>query len=162
MASLNKVMLIGNLTRDPELRYTPGGAAVCEFGLACNRKWKGGDGQMQEEVFFGDVTAWGKMGENIAEYMSKGRPIFVEGYLKLDQWEKDGEKRSKVKIVALNVQFLGSGGGEGGGGGGGGQRSAGTTGRSAGGTTQRGGGDTVSRGGDERPDDDFNMDDVPF
>ena len=151
MASMNKVILMGNLTRDPEVRYTQGGTAVVEFGIATNRKYKGGDGSMQEEVFFGDITAWGRMAENIGQYLTKGRPVLVEGYLKLDQWETDdGQKRSKVKIIAQNVQFLGSGGGEGG------------NGRRSGGTTQRGGGGgggTTTRGGD---DGDMDLDDIPF
>lgn len=110
MASYNKVQLIGNLTRDPELRYTPGGAAVCEFSIAINRKWKNKQsGQMQEEVGFFDITAWGKTGEVCAEYLKKGRPVFVEGRLTQDRWETpEGKKMSKVKITAENVQFLGA------------------------------------------------------
>lgn len=110
MANYNKVQLIGNLTRDPELRYTPGGAAVCEFAIAINRKWKNKQtGQMQEEVDFFDITAWGKTGEIAAEYLKKGRPVFVEGRLKQDRWESpEGKKMSKVKVTAENIQFLGS------------------------------------------------------
>jgi single-strand DNA-binding protein len=110
MANLNSVHLIGNLTRDPELRYTPGGAAVCEFSIAINRKWKNKQtGQMQEEVDFFDITAWGKTGEIAAEYLKKGRPVFIEGRLKQDRWETpEGKKMSKVKVTAENIQFLGS------------------------------------------------------
>jgi len=121
MANLNKVLLIGNLTRDPELRYIPSGTAVVDLGLAVNRRVKKSDGTWGEEAAFIDVTVWGKQAENCAEYLSKGRPIFVEGRLQFDQWEdkKTGDKRSKLKVTADNVQFLGGrpggGGGEGGG-----------------------------------------------
>jgi single-strand DNA-binding protein len=122
MANLNKVLLMGNLTRDPELRYIQSGTAVLDLGLAVNRRVKQGDGSWGEEATFVDVTVWGKTAENCAEYLSKGRPVFIEGRLQLDQWEdkKTGDKRSKLKVVGENVQFLGSRGGEGGGGGGGG------------------------------------------
>ena len=116
MANLNKVMLIGNLTRDPELKYTPGNQAVCELGLAVNRKYRTKDNEEREEVTFVDCEAWGKQAEVIKQYMTKGRPIFIEGRLKLDTWEdKDGGKRSKMRVVVENFQFLGSGGGAGGG-----------------------------------------------
>jgi len=129
MANLNKVMLIGNLTRDPELRYIQSGTAVLDLGLAVNRRVRSGDTWTDEAAFI-DVTVWGKQAENCAEYLSKGRPVFVEGHLKFDQWEdkKTGDKRSKLRVTAENVQFLGGrpGGGEGGGrGGGGGSRSGG-------------------------------------
>ena len=107
MASFNKVMLMGNLTRDPELRYTSNGSAVTSFGLAVNRKFKHGD-EWKEDVCFVDITVWGKQGENCAEYLSKGRPAFVEGYLKFSTWESDGQKRNKLEVVANLVQFLGS------------------------------------------------------
>jgi len=120
MATLNKVLLIGNLTRDPELRYIQSGTAVLDLGLAVNRRVKGSDGTWGDEAAFIDVTVWGKQAENCAEYLSKGRPVFVEGHLQFDQWEdkKTGDKRSKLKVTAENVQFLGgkpSGGGGGGG-----------------------------------------------
>jgi single-strand DNA-binding protein len=119
MANLNKVMLIGNLTRDPELKYTPGNQAVCEVGLAVNRKYRTKEGEEREETTFVDCEAWGKQAEVIKQYMTKGRPLFVEGRLKLDTWEdKDGGKRSKMRVVIENFQFLGGGGGNGGGGGG--------------------------------------------
>ncbi|MDP1581192.1 MAG: single-stranded DNA-binding protein [Candidatus Didemnitutus sp.] len=125
MANLNKVMLIGNLTRDPELRVTPKGTAICSFGLAVNRKFRDESGADREEVTYIDIEAWGKTGETISKYCTKGRPLFVEGRLRLDQWEDKNtkEKRSRMKVVCDNFQFLGSGrtdgapgGGEGGGG----------------------------------------------
>jgi single-strand DNA-binding protein len=111
MASLNKVLLIGNLTRDPELRYIPSGQAVTTLGLAVNEKYTGKDGDKKEEVLFIDVNVWGKTAENCAEYLKKGSPVFIEGKLKLRQWEQDGQKRSKVDVTAMTVQFLPSGGG---------------------------------------------------
>jgi len=105
MASFNKVMLIGNLTRDPELRYTTSGAAVASFGLAVNRKFKQ-DEEMKEEVCFVDITVWAKQGENCAQYLNVGSQVFIEGRLNFQQWEKDGQKRSKLEVVANNVQFL--------------------------------------------------------
>lgn len=109
MANLNKVMLIGNVTRDPELRYIGSGTAVLDLGLAVNRRSKGQNGEFKEEVTFVTVTIWGKTAENCAEYLSKGRPVFIEGHMRNDNWEdkKTGEKRSKLAIVAENVQFLG-------------------------------------------------------
>ena len=107
MPSFNKVMLMGNLTRDPELRFTPNGSAVTSFGLAVNRKFKQGD-EWKDDVCFVDITVWGKQGENCAEYLSKGRPAFVEGHLKFSTWESDGQKRNKLEVVANSVQFLGS------------------------------------------------------
>jgi len=116
MANLNKVMLIGNLTRDPELRVTPKGTAICTFSLAVNRKFKDESGGEREEVTYIDIEAWGKSGENISKYCTKGRPLFVEGRLRLDQWEDKTtkEKRSSMKVVCENFQFLGSGRAEGG------------------------------------------------
>lgn len=101
---------MGNLTRDPELRVTPKGTAICQFGLAINRSWKDEAGQTREEATFIDCEAWGKTGEIIAKYMTKGRPLFVEGRLQMDQWEDKatGAKRSKLKVVVENFQFLGS------------------------------------------------------
>ncbi len=126
MANLNKVMLIGNLTRDPELRVTPKGTAICTFSLAVNRKFRDESGADREEVTYVDIEAWGKAGENISKYCTKGRPLFVEGRLRLDQWEDKNtkEKRSRMKVVCENFQFLGSGRGDGaapGGGEGGGE-----------------------------------------
>ena len=121
MANLNKVMLIGNLTRDPELRVTPKGTAICQFSLAVNRKFKDESGGEREEVTYVDIEAWGKSGENISKYCTKGRPLFVEGRLRLDQWEDKTtkEKRSRMKVVLENFQVLGGGRAEGGAGEGG-------------------------------------------
>jgi len=116
MASLNKVFLIGNLTRDPELRMTPKGTAICSFGLAVNRQFRDDAGGTREETTFVDIEAWGKTGELISKYLSKGSPAMIEGRLRFDSWEsKTGEKRNKLKVVVDNVQFLstrGSGGGD--------------------------------------------------
>lgn len=117
MASLNKVFLIGNLTRDPELRMTPKGTAICTFGLAVNRQFRDEAGGTREETTFVDLEAWGKTGELVSKYLTKGSPAMVEGRLRFDSWEsKTGEKRNKLKVVVDNVQFLSSRGGEGGGG----------------------------------------------
>ncbi|MHC5059087.1 MAG: single-stranded DNA-binding protein, partial [Planctomycetota bacterium] len=98
MANLNKVLLIGNLTRDPELRYTPQGAAVCEFTLAINRQWTSKQGERREEACFVDIVCWARTAETCAEYLKKGRQAFVEGRLTLDRWETpDGQKRSKLR-----------------------------------------------------------------
>ena len=108
MASLNKVFLMGNLTRDPELRYTPSGTAIANFGLAINRRFKGKDGDTREDTCFVDVDAWARQAEVISEYCRKGRPLFIEGRLQLDSWQtKDGQKRSKLKVVLENFQFIG-------------------------------------------------------
>jgi single-strand DNA-binding protein len=121
MAYLNKVFLIGNLTRDPELRVTPKGTAICQFGIAVNRQFKDESGATRDETTFVDIEAWGKQGELVSKYLSKGSLAMVEGRLKLDQWEdkQTGQKRNKMKVVLDNVQFLSSrssGGGSGGGG----------------------------------------------
>jgi single-strand DNA-binding protein len=109
MASLNKVMLIGNLTRDPELRYTPSGTPVTDLRLAINNTWTGKDGQKREDTVFVDVTLWSRQAEVASEYLSKGRPVFIEGRLQLDQWEgKDGQKQSRLRVVAQSMQLLGS------------------------------------------------------
>ncbi len=106
MASFNKVVLIGNLTRDPELTQTASGAAVASFGLAVNRKYKQGD-EWKEDVCFVDITTWDNQAENCSKYLSKGSPVFVEGRLNFGSWEKDGEKRNKLDVVASLVLFLG-------------------------------------------------------
>ncbi|HSH16778.1 MAG TPA: single-stranded DNA-binding protein [Verrucomicrobiae bacterium] len=118
MASYNKVILIGNLTRDPELRYTAKGTAIARIGLAVSRKWRNEAGEMQEETTFVDVDAFGRQAETIGQYLKKGRPIMIEGRLRLDQWEdkNTGQKRSKLGVVLEVFQFLDSGnrgGGEG-------------------------------------------------
>lgn len=108
--SINQVILMGNLTRDPELRTTPGGQSVCSFSLAVNRSWQGQDGQTQDAVDYFDVTAWGKLGELVNQYLSKGRKCLVMGRLSQRSWEQDGQKRSKVEVVASDVTFLDGGG----------------------------------------------------
>lgn len=121
MANLNKVMLIGNLTRDPEIKYTPKGTAVADIGLAVNRIYSSESGEKREEVTFIDVTLWGRTAEIAGEYLKKGRPVYIEGRLQLDTWDdkQTGQKRSKLKVVGEGLQLLGSrdGGGSGGGGG---------------------------------------------
>lgn len=115
MPALNKVMLMGNLTRDPEMKYTPKGTAICDFGLAINRNYTTESGEKREEVTFVDITLWGRTAEIVGEYCKKGNPLFVEGRLQLDQWDdkQTGQKKSKLKIVGDNIQLLGSkGGGE--------------------------------------------------
>jgi len=161
VANLNKVMLIGRLTRDPESRSIKSGSAVVNFGMAVNRTYtKQESGERVEETCFLDLEAWGRQGETIARYMKKGSQIYVEGRLKLDTWEKDGQKQSKLRIVVENFQFLDSrgGGGEGGEGGegGGGRRSSGRP-------PARGGGGGNAPVGDT-PQDDYPQggDDIPF
>ena len=129
MASYNKVLLMGNLTRDPEMRYTPSGMALCRLGLAVNRVFTDKNNQRREEVTFVDIDVWGRQAEIAQQYLSKGRPVFVEGRLKLDQWDdkQTGQKRSKLSVVGDRIQFIGGGGGgqgQGGGQGGGGQGAA--------------------------------------
>ena len=186
MASFNKVLLMGNLTRDPQLKYLPSQTAVAEFGLACNRKFRTANGEDREEVTFVDITAFGKQAEVLNQYMSKGKPIFIEGRLKYDQWEdkNGGGKRSKLTVVVDNFQFIGAPGGAGGGGGGGGgggysqDQGEGGGGGGGGGYQQRGGGSGGNRGparqpqgaGASRPapeqpfgdEQQFKEDDIPF
>jgi single-strand DNA-binding protein len=129
MASYNKVILVGNLTRDPEVKYTPKGTAITDIGLAVNRTYSTDSGEKREEVTFIDITLWGRTAEIVGEYCKKGRPLMVEGRLQLDTWDDKatGQKRSKLKVVGENIQLLGSreggpgGGGPSGGGGGGGE-----------------------------------------
>lgn len=111
MANYNKVLLMGNLTRDPELKYTPKGTAIVEIGLAINRKWKSETGEAKEDVTFVDVSAFGRTAEVIAQYLKKGRPIMIEGRLKFDQWDdkQTGQKRSKLRVVCESFEFLDSG-----------------------------------------------------
>lgn len=111
--SFNQVILMGNLTRDPELRQTPNGQNVCSFSLALNRSYKGGDGEWKEATDYIDIVAWGPLGERVAQYLTKGRPALVNGRIQSRSWEKDGQKRSKVEVVAQDVTFLGGPGGGG-------------------------------------------------
>lgn len=160
--SFNQVVLMGNLTRDPELRQTPNGQNVCSFSLALNRSYKGADGNWQEATDFIDVVAWGPLGERVAQYLSKGRPCLVNGRLQSRSWEQDGQKRSKVEVVAQDVTFLGGG------------QDVGSTGGSNGGGYQSQSSD--DNGGAGRPapkkkddvviedigDEPINLDDIPF
>lgn len=179
MASFNKVMLMGNLTRDVEIRHTSGNTAVGKFGIAVNRKFKTQSGEQREEVTFVDCEAWGRTAEVMAQYLNRGSPVFIEGRLKLDQWEdkNGGGKRSKHLVVVENFQFINSGqgggnsGGGGGGGGGyarsnagggggdsyGGDQSGGNQGGGNQGGGNQGGGNGGGGGGG-----DFNHDDIPF
>jgi single-strand DNA-binding protein len=125
-ASLNKVLLMGNLTRDPEVKYTPKGNAVGDLAIAINDSYKAQDGTIKETVTYVDIEVWGRQAETCKQYLTKGRPVFVEGQLRLDQWETpQGEKKSRLKVRADRVQFLGSPGGSGGGGRSGGNYSSG-------------------------------------
>ncbi|MDF1657412.1 MAG: single-stranded DNA-binding protein [Verrucomicrobiales bacterium] len=110
MSSYNRVTLVGNLTRDPELKRVKSGQAVADLGLALNRAWMNEAGQKQEETTFVDVTVWGKTAENAAKYLQKGRSVLVEGRLQLDTWmdSKSGQNRSKLRVVAESLQFMGS------------------------------------------------------
>jgi single-strand DNA-binding protein len=169
MANFNRVFLMGNLTRDIELRHTNSNQAVATIGLAVNRRWRTPDGEDREEVTFVDCEAWGKTAETMSRYLAKGRPVFIEGRLKLDQWEKEGQKFSKLKVVVENFQFIdskpgGEGGGGGGGGGGGYSRSS--SGGSGGGGGGGGGGaragSSGSRSAPPQQDHDPIGDDIPF
>jgi len=140
MASFNRVILVGNLTRDPELRYIPSGTAVTEIGLAVNDRRKGPNGDWIEETTFVDVTLWARTAEVACEYLSKGASVLIEGRLKLDTWEKDGKKNSKLRVIGELMQMLGGRGG-----GGGGQ---------SGGAGSTAGGGHAAGGGRSRPADD--------
>ena len=107
MANVNKVILIGNLTRTPETKYLPSGQSVTDIGIAINEKYKPKDGEMKETTTFVDVAIWGKMGEVVAQYCDKGSQLYIEGKLKLDQWESEGQKRSKISVTATGMQLLG-------------------------------------------------------
>ncbi len=159
MPSLNKVLLMGNLTRDPELRVTPKGTSICQFSLAINRQFKMESGESREEVIYVDVEAWGKQGETIAKYCVKGRPLYVEGRLRLDQWEDKTtkEKRSRMKVVLEQFQFLGDGRG----GPGGAPSSSGEHDQTGGGTPERH--SPPPRASSSKPAPAENLDeDVPF
>jgi single-strand DNA-binding protein len=161
MANLNKVMLIGNLTRDPELRHTPKGTAVSEISMAINRVWNNDQGQKQEETTFVEVTLWGRQAELAQQYLTKGRPVYIEGRLNLDTWDdkETGKKRSKLRVIGENMQFLSSGTGAGGGGGGSSERSS-----QASSSSQRQSSPQGSpQGASAAPTDDYpEDDDIPF
>jgi single-strand DNA-binding protein len=151
MANLNRVLLIGNLTRDPEVRYTPKGTAVADIGIAVNRVYSGEDGEKKEEVTFVDVTLWGRQAEVAQEYLKKGRQVFIEGRLQLDTWDdkQTGQKRSRLRVVAENMQMLGSRG----------DSEAGST---APGTQRRTTPPPPQRQTPKDPDLDAEPDDIPF
>ena len=151
--SFNQVILMGNLTRDPELRQTPNGSNVCSFSLALNRSYKGADGNWQEATDYIDVVAWGPLGERVAQYLSKGRPCLVNGRLQSRSWEQDGQKRSKVEVNAQDVTFLG-GAGEGGNSGGSAPQS-----NSSSTSTSKKKDDVVIEDIGDEP---INLDDIPF
>jgi len=160
--NFNKVYLMGNLTRDVEIRHTSGNNAVGNFGIATNRKFKTQSGEQREETTFVDCEAWGRTAEVMSQYLAKGRPVFIEGRLKLDQWEgKDGSKQSKLRVVVENFQFIdsGQGGGSRGGGGGGGDSYANSGG---GGQSQGGGGGYNQGGGGGGGGAPIDADDIPF
>jgi single-strand DNA-binding protein len=156
--SFNQVILMGNLTRDPELRQTPNGQNVCSFSLALNRSFKGSDGNWQEATDFIDVVAWGPLGERVAQYLSKGRPCLVNGRLQSRAWEQDGQKRSKVEVNAQDVTFLG-GPGEGGNGGNGGGASSAPAASSSSSSSSKKKDDVVIEDVGDEP---INLDDIPF
>ena len=184
MASFNQVILLGNLTRDPQLKYLPSQMAVAEFGVACNRKFRTANGEDREEVTFVDCTAFGKTGEVINQYFNKGKPIFIQGRLKYDSWEdkQGGGKRHKLSVVVENFQFVGGRDGPGGGGGGGGDYEGSQGGGGGGGDYEGGrpsgrGGPPPRAGGGQRPpqrpapqqaeppfgdEQQFKDDDIPF
>lgn len=151
--SFNQVILMGNLTRDPELRTIPSGQQVCSFSLALNRSYKGSDGNWQEATDYIDVVAWGPLGERVAQYLSKGRPCLVNGRLQSRSWEQDGQKRSKVEVNAQDVTFLGGPGGGDGGNGGASAPAAKTT------STSKKKDDVVIEDIGDEP---INLDDIPF
>lgn len=161
--SFNQVILMGNLTRDPELRAIPSGQNVCSFSLALNRSFKGSDGNWQEATDYIDVVAWGPLGERVAQYLSKGRPCLVNGRLQSRSWEQDGQKRSKVEVVAQDVTFLGGPGGGGGNGGNyggdsGSDESSAPSGKPAAKSSKKKDDVVIEDIGDEP----INLDDIPF
>jgi single-strand DNA-binding protein len=178
MASYNKVMLMGNLTRDPEVRYTPKGSAVADLALAVNRTYTAESGERREEVTYVDIVLWSKLAELAGQYLKKGRAVFIEGRLQMDTWEdkQTGQKRSRIKVVGENMQFVDSrrdGGGEddGGGGGGGGGYSRGPRPSGSGGGGQQRAPQQSSRQQQPPANEEFNEgpitegmedDDIPF
>lgn len=159
--SFNQVILMGNLTRDPELRQTPNGQNVCSFSLALNRSFKGGNGEWQEATDYIDVVAWGPLGERVAQYLTKGRPCLVNGRIQSRSWEQDGQKRNKVEVNAQDVTFLG--GGQSGSGGGNGADSGAEYDQSpkaAAGPSRKAKKDDVVI--EDIGDEPINLDDIPF
>jgi single-strand DNA-binding protein len=152
MANLNRVLLIGNLTRDPEVRYTPKGTAVADIGMAINRVIPSDEGERREEVTYVDVVLWGRLAEIAEQYLKKGRPVFIEGRLQLDSWDdkQTGQKRSRLRVVAENMQLLGSRG----------ETEGGST--PAGGQQRRTAPPPQQRSTPKDPDLDTEPDDIPF
>jgi single-strand DNA-binding protein len=162
MANLNKVLLMGNLTADPEVKYTPKGTAVGDLRLAINDSYKAQDGTIKETVTYVDVEVWGRQAETCKQYLTKGRGVFVEGQLRLEQWEtQQGEKRSRMKVRADRVQFLGSGGGGGGSRSGGGSSGGHSSGAPATSSARPAAAPPPSSGSDEPPPP-SDEDDIPF
>lgn len=158
--SVNQVILMGNLTRDPEVRQTPSGQSVCSFSLALNRAYKAQNGEWQEATDYIDVVAWGPLGERVGQYLSKGRRALVQGRLQSRSWEQDGQKRSKVEVQASDVTFLDSReGGEGGGGNFSRSSDAGNGGSTSGSSSSKQKDDVVT---DNIGDEPINLDDIPF
>lgn len=159
--SFNQVILMGNLTRDPELRQTPNGHSVASFGLALNRSYKGSDGNWQEATDFIDVVAWGPLGERVSQYLAKGRQCLVNGRLQSRSWEQDGQKRNKVEVVAQDVTFLGGPGG-----GGSGDSGGSSTGNSSPASKPAPAKSSSGKKDDvvieDIDDDPINLDDIPF
>lgn len=153
--SVNQVMLMGNLTRDPELRQTPSGQSVCSFSLALNRAYKDQSGEWQEATDYIDCVCWGPLAERVSQYLSKGRRAFVQGRLQSRSWEQDGVKRSKVEVLANDVTFL-DGRGEGGGGGGSSAPA------SSGGSSSSAPSKKKDEPADDIGDEPINLDDIPF
>lgn len=164
--SVNQVILLGNLTRDPEVRQTPSGQSVCSFSLALNRAYKGQNGEWQEATDYIDVVAWGPLGERVGQYLSKGRRVLVQGRLQSRSWEQEGQKRSKVEVLANDVTFL-DGRGEGGEGGnnfGGGENGGGNYNRGAAGSSSNASNSSKKQDDvvDDIGDEPINLDDIPF
>ncbi len=154
----NKVILMGNLTRDPETRQTPNGQSVTNFALAVNRTWKGQDGSTQEQVSFIDCVAWGRTGEVIAQYMQKGRPILVSGRLDQRSWDQDGQKRSKVEVIVEDFNFVG-GGNDGGGFSGGSSSSSAADSSASSSSSSKKNDDVVIEDIDDKP---IDLSEIPF
>jgi len=157
MADINRVVLVGRLTRDAELKYTATGQAVCKFSVAVNRRRKNGD-QWEEEASYFDVVVWGRSGESLNQYLLKGKAVGIDGELRQDRWQQDGQNRSKVEIVASNIQLLGGSQGAGGSGSGGGGQGFLQPRNSSANSVGNGGGESSQA---SSSDDDF-TDDIPF
>ncbi len=155
--SFNQVILMGNLTRDPEVRQIPSGQSVCTFSLALNRSYKGSDGDWKEAVDYVDVVAWGPLGERVAQYVTKGRPVLVNGRLQSRSWEQDGQKRIKIEVNAQDVTFLGGRGDSG--------SDSGSYGSSSDSETSKPKSSSKSKAQDTSNEDEeetINLDDIPF